>query len=113
MPTDRSLKTIFGDGAAATLIDASDEQTLTAFQYGTDGSGGDTLLVRKGGARLEKDALRFVYDLSMADGLIRGGLKRILLITAESNSQVTITIFTVCALASLCASMPSPKLYNT
>ena len=56
--SDRSLKTIFGDGAAATLIEASDEQTLTAFQYGTDGSGADTLLVRTGGARLEKDAIR-------------------------------------------------------
>lgn len=49
--TDRSLRTIFGDGAAATLIEAHDEQTLTAFQFGTDGSGADTLLVTKGGAR--------------------------------------------------------------
>lgn len=50
-PTDRSLRTIFGDGAAATLIDAGDEPTLSAFQFGTDGSGADTLLVTKGGAR--------------------------------------------------------------
>ncbi len=55
-PTDRSLRTIFGDGAAATLIEASDEPTLSAFQFGTDGKGADTLLVTKGGARPAEDA---------------------------------------------------------
>ena len=50
-PTDRSLRTIFGDGAAATLIEATDRPTLGAFQFGTDGSGADTLLVTCGGAR--------------------------------------------------------------
>jgi len=49
--TDRSLRTIFGDGAAATLIDARDEPTLEAFSYGTDGSGANTLMVTEGGAR--------------------------------------------------------------
>ncbi len=57
-PTDRSLRTIFGDGATATLIEASDQQTLSAFQFGTDGSGADTLLVTKGGARPEEAAHR-------------------------------------------------------
>jgi 3-oxoacyl-[acyl-carrier-protein] synthase III len=57
-PTDRSLRTIFGDGATATLIEASDEPTLSAFQFGTDGSGADTLLVTKGGARCEEQAHR-------------------------------------------------------
>lgn len=55
-PTDRSLRTIFGDGAAATLLDAADEPTLTGFQYGTDGGGADTLLVTKGGNRPAKHA---------------------------------------------------------
>ena len=55
---DRSLRPIFGDGAAATLIEASDEPSLGAFVYGTDGSGGNLLLVNKGGARGEDDALR-------------------------------------------------------
>ncbi|MBI2478139.1 MAG: ketoacyl-ACP synthase III [Planctomycetia bacterium] len=50
-PTDRSLRTIFGDGATATLLEASDKPSLSAFQFGTDGSGADTLLVTKGGAR--------------------------------------------------------------
>ena len=54
--TDRSLRTIFGDGAAATLLEAADEPSLTGFQFGTDGSGADTLLVAEGGARLKQDA---------------------------------------------------------
>ncbi len=55
---DRSLRTIFGDGAAATLIDAADEPSLTAFQFGTDGTGADTLLVTRGGNRPAEDAIK-------------------------------------------------------
>ncbi len=55
---DRSLRTIFGDAAAATLIDASDEAGVRAFQFGTDGSGADTLLVADGGARATEDAIK-------------------------------------------------------
>jgi 3-oxoacyl-[acyl-carrier-protein] synthase III len=57
-PADRSLRTIFGDGAAATLIDSAPEATLSAFQFGTDGTGADTLLVTKGGARPEDQAIK-------------------------------------------------------
>lgn len=53
---DRSLRTIFGDGAAATLIESSDRQSLSRFQFGTDGSGADTLMVTQGGARRAEDA---------------------------------------------------------
>lgn len=53
---DRSLRTIFGDGAAATLINAADVPTLQCFQFGTDGSGADTLLATNGGARPAEDA---------------------------------------------------------
>ena len=57
-PTDRSLRTIFGDGAAATLIEAADAPTMCGFKYGTDGEGADTLMVSGGGARPAKDAIR-------------------------------------------------------
>jgi 3-oxoacyl-[acyl-carrier-protein] synthase-3 len=57
-PTDRSLRTIFGDGAAATLVEASDKPSLGGFVFGTDGSGGDMLLVAEGGARPAQDALQ-------------------------------------------------------
>jgi 3-oxoacyl-[acyl-carrier-protein] synthase-3 len=50
-PTDRSLRTIFGDGAAATLIEESDTPSLDGFVFGTDGSGGDLLMVTEGGVR--------------------------------------------------------------
>ena len=55
---DRSLRTIFGDAAAATLITPSDQQSMWGFQFGSDGSGGDTLLVGDGGTRHEDDAIR-------------------------------------------------------
>jgi 3-oxoacyl-[acyl-carrier-protein] synthase III len=57
-PTDRSLRTIFGDGAAATLVEASKEQSLGSFIFGTDGRGADTLLVAGGGTRPAAKAIQ-------------------------------------------------------
>jgi 3-oxoacyl-[acyl-carrier-protein] synthase III len=57
-PEDRSLRTIFGDGAAATLIDAADEPSLGPFAFGTDGSGAHHLMATQGGFRPEKDAIQ-------------------------------------------------------
>jgi 3-oxoacyl-[acyl-carrier-protein] synthase-3 len=57
-PEDRSLRTIFGDGAAATLIEAADVPSLSAFAFGTDGSAGDALMVNSGGARAAEGALQ-------------------------------------------------------
>ncbi len=57
-PDDRSLRTIFGDAAAATLVQSSEVQSLFGFQFGTDGSGADTLLVADGGARDSAHALK-------------------------------------------------------
>ncbi len=48
-PTDRSLRTIFGDGAAATLVEASDVPSLGGFVFGTDGSGGRHAAGGRGG----------------------------------------------------------------
>lgn len=55
---DRSLRTIFGDGAAATLVEAVEEPSLTAFVYGTDGAAADTLMVTAGGMRAPEAALQ-------------------------------------------------------
>ncbi len=55
---DRSLRTIFGDAAAASLITAADERSLWGFQFGTDGTGADMLLVGDGGARDQSHAIR-------------------------------------------------------
>lgn len=55
---DRSLRTIFGDAAAATLIEGSTIPSLAGFAFGTDGAGADTLLVTEGGARPPEAAIK-------------------------------------------------------
>lgn len=51
-PKDRSVRTLFGDAAAATLISAaSDEVAIGPFVLGTDGTGANNLIVPAGGAR--------------------------------------------------------------
>ena len=57
-PIDRSLRTIFGDGAAATLVDASEEPSLGAFDLGTDGRGANSLMVIGQGARNPAQAIQ-------------------------------------------------------
>lgn len=72
-PTDRSLRTIFGDGAAATLIEARDEPSLAGFKFGTDGSGGDTLLVTRNGLRSSEQALKPRHKQRWASDLYMDG----------------------------------------
>ena len=55
---DRSLRTIFGDAGAATLLTASEQRSMWGFEFGSDGSGADMLLVGDGGARPTEDAIR-------------------------------------------------------
>lgn len=55
---DRSTRTLFGDGAAATLVAASDseEDSIGPFVFGTDGRGAEKLIVPAGGLRRPVDA---------------------------------------------------------
>jgi 3-oxoacyl-[acyl-carrier-protein] synthase III len=48
---DLGTRTIFGDGAAATLIEARPGGRLGPFVYGTDGSGAEQLIVPTGASR--------------------------------------------------------------
>ena len=52
-PGDKSVRTLFGDAAAATLISACDSQDdlIGPFRYGTDGGGAANLIVPTGGMR--------------------------------------------------------------
>jgi 3-oxoacyl-[acyl-carrier-protein] synthase-3 len=53
-PHDRSVRTIFGDAAAATLlvgVEESGQRLLGPFTYGTDGAGAQNLIVKAGGFR--------------------------------------------------------------
>jgi 3-oxoacyl-[acyl-carrier-protein] synthase-3 len=50
---DRSVRTLFGDAAAATLVRAAEDgaQSIGPFVFGTDGRGAENLIVRAGGMR--------------------------------------------------------------
>lgn len=53
-PLDRSVRTLFGDGATATLIEGitAERPMIGPFVFGTDGAGADRLCVPAGGMRL-------------------------------------------------------------
>lgn len=55
-PMDRSTRTIFGDGASATLICQEDLAQIGRFSLGTDGSGYRNLIVPSGGMALPRTA---------------------------------------------------------
>jgi len=50
-PKDKSNKTIFGDAAAATIIERSEHGKIGEFIFGTDGGGYNNLIVPNGGLR--------------------------------------------------------------
>ncbi len=74
---DKSVRTIFGDGAAATLLTSDgDAHSIEALTYGTDGSGARHLIVPSGGLRdgrgmapradpADRDLAPEAYDLYM------------------------------------------------
>jgi len=66
-PGDKSVRTLFGDGAAATLVVAAepgDGGTIGPFVFGTDGAGAGDLIVEAGGLRVPRtaDTARAVPD---------------------------------------------------
>ena len=70
---DRSLRTIFGDAATATLIDAADQRSLHAFSLGTDGSGANTLVAYGKGARPETLSMKPRHRRRWASSLYMDG----------------------------------------
>jgi 3-oxoacyl-[acyl-carrier-protein] synthase III len=50
-PMDKSVRTIFGDGAAATVVSRSEKQQIGEFVLGTNGAGYKNLIVPVGGMR--------------------------------------------------------------
>jgi 3-oxoacyl-[acyl-carrier-protein] synthase-3 len=67
-PKDKSVRTIFGDAAAAVLLSAVNAETplIGPFVYGTDGRGGENLMVKTGAARAARtpDSAVTVEDVS-------------------------------------------------
>lgn len=50
-PQDKGNRTIFGDGATATLVSTSGVAEICDFSLGTDGAGADSLIVKSGASR--------------------------------------------------------------
>lgn len=61
-PSDKSNRSIFGDGAAACLISTDGIAELGEFVFGTDGSGANNLIVKTGGARKKENTNLFTVD---------------------------------------------------
>ena len=59
---DKSNRTIFGDGASATVVSTEGMAEIGEFVVGTDGEGADNLIVKTGGARHLKPANDLEYD---------------------------------------------------
>ena len=55
-PLDRSTRTVFGDGAAATYLNLGDIDKIGEFVLGTDGSGANNLIVPAGAAAMKCSA---------------------------------------------------------
>ena len=61
-PSDKSNRSIFGDGAAACLISKEGFAEIGEFVLGTDGSGANNLIVKTGAARQKAATGKFVED---------------------------------------------------
>lgn len=61
-PSDKSNRSIFGDGAAACLISTEGLAEIGDFVLGTDGSGANNLIVKTGAARQKQATGKFVED---------------------------------------------------
>ena len=61
-PSDKSNRSIFGDGAAACLISTDGYAEIGNFSLGTDGSGANKLIVKTGGARQKEKTGIYVED---------------------------------------------------
>ena len=60
--SDKSNRSIFGDGAAACLISTEGFAEIGEFSLGTDGSGANNLIVKTGAARQKDVTGKFVED---------------------------------------------------
>ena len=61
-PSDKSNRSIFGDGAAACLISTDGFAEIGEFSFGTDGSGANNLIVKTGAARQKEPTGLSVED---------------------------------------------------
>lgn len=78
-PEDKSTRTIFGDGAAAILIDKDIASKLGEFVFGSDGSRAEKLIVKDGKLFMDgPEIFNFTLDIvpkTVEEVLVRNGLK--------------------------------------
>jgi 3-oxoacyl-[acyl-carrier-protein] synthase-3 len=61
---DKSNRTIFGDGASASLISSNGFAEIGDFVLGTDGTGANNLMVKEGGSRIPRLSNKIMEDVS-------------------------------------------------
>ena len=61
-PLDKSNLTIFGDAATATIIEYSENEHILNFEFGTDGTGAQNLIIPNGGFRNRYDKGALLVD---------------------------------------------------
>lgn len=61
-PSDKSDRSIFGDGAAACLISTEGFAEIGEFSLGTDGSGANNLIVKTGAAKQKAATGKYIED---------------------------------------------------
>lgn len=76
-PRDKGNKTIFGDGASATLVSTDGFAEIGEFVLGTDGSGAEGLIVKTGASKCKEHLNDVKYDengnLHSSDNLYMDG----------------------------------------
>ncbi len=74
-PKDKGNRTIFGDAAAATLIQGSahEDEMIGPFIYGTDGEGAENLIVKRGGMRYPKEPSSIENETPTDDNIVMKG----------------------------------------
>jgi len=102
-PSDKSNRSIFGDGAAASIIVSSEKEKIHEFELGTDGNGRDNLIVKRGGMRNRgNDCHGKIEDYLFMDGpeifnftldIVPELVEKVLLKNNESLGSINFCIF--------------------
>lgn len=61
-PSDKSNRSIFGDGAAACLVSTDGIAEIGEFSMGTDGAGAENLIVKTGASRYRQSTGQYALD---------------------------------------------------
>lgn len=100
-PDDRSTRAIFGDGAAATLVERVDtgepDQGIGSFCFGTDGRGGENLIVAGGGMRERNGPPRLSMNgaemFRVTIQVVPRLVKQVLLKSGKEMSDIDLFVF--------------------